>query len=429
MVAEKIYSKLARAFLLQVGFVSLAAVLGVFAAKLVLEDLLIRQALSDEAAYFWQRYHSDPGIPLPDTKNMGAYLLPRQQMEQIPEELRELPPGFHKLSKGAAWSAAFVSLASDVRLILVFDGQRVEKLALFFGLFPLMGVLIVIYTAALISYRLSRRAVSPVFQLAEEVSRIDPHLTDEALCALENLPTTTNDEVLALSEALAGLAGRLRRFIERERVFTRDVSHELRSPITVIHIAADMLLTDSSLVPASRDKALRIKRATRDMEELTDAFLQLARESERGTAEEFLCINTIAAEELELARPLLSEKPVELTLVANGRLYLTASVKVVSSLMGNLLRNACTHTHAGFVRIAVDRQSLSVEDSGVGIAKEQIDQIFRPFVRGPEGGYGVGLAIVKRITERFDWPIEIDSMEGKGTRVTIYFPQSRFEPF
>lgn len=428
MIAKKIHSQLARAFLLQVGFVSLAAVLGVLAAKLVLEDMLIRQALNDEAAYFWERYHRDPGIPLPDTKNMSAYLWPRQQMEQIPEELRELPPGFHKLKGGHTMGAALVSPAPDARLILVFDGQRVEMLALFFGLFPLMGVLVVIYTAALISYRLSRRAVSPVFRLAEEVSRIEPQLSDEALCALENLPKASNDEVLALSEALAGLAGRLRRFIERERIFTRDASHELRSPITVIRIAADLLLTDGSLAPASRDKALRIKRAASDMEELTDAFLRLARESDRGPAEEFLCINTIAAEELELARPLLSEKPVELTLVANGRLHLTAAAKVVSSLIGNLLRNACSHTHNGFVRITVDQRSLSVEDSGVGIPVELIDQIFRPFVRGPNGGYGIGLAIVKRIAERFDWPLEIGSIEGKGTRVTIHFPQSQFEP-
>lgn len=427
--AEKLQSKIVRAFLLQVGLVSLAALLGVYASKFVLEDILIRQALRDEAVYFWQRFKTDNTTPLPDTRNMKAYLLPLTPRTQIPGEVQGLPPGYHKLHKGKAVVAADISEAENTRLILIFDGQRVEELATFFGLVPLVGSLIVLYTAALIGYRLSQRAISPIIQLAEEVSRIDPQLPDSALRALENLSTPISDkEVLALSEALAGLSSRLRRFIERERVFTRDASHELRSPITVIRIAADLLLADAGLAPSNREKVLRIKRVARDMEDLTDVFLHLARESELGPIQEAVCLNDIAIEEMENSRPRLLEKPIEMTFSAESRLHVEASVKVLSVLVGNLIRNACAYTESGFIRVSVTRDSLLVEDSGSGIPRDQMDKIFSPFCRGSAGGYGVGLAIVRRFCERFDWPLEIDSTPGEGTRVSVGFPQGRYEP-
>lgn len=430
----RIGHRLAKAFLLQVGFISLAALLGVYAAKLVLEGILIQRALHEEAEYFWQRYAADPGIQLPDTQNMKAYLLPRQDRQLIPAELRELSTGFHKLPRKDDFTAAYVSSnpGNAARLILVFDGRRVEELALFFGMVPLALVLIVLYTAALISYRLSQRAVSPIIQLAHQVSRIDTESPDKGLLALEHLPQASDQEVLALSEALARLSARLRRFIERERAFTRDVSHELRSPITVIRIAADLLLSQQLLESSLRDKVSRIKRAAKEMEELTDAFLLLARESDQGLPQETLCVNDIAANELELARSLSGGKPLHTEMVADGRLWVSASGKVLSVLIGNLIRNAMAYTEAGYVRLSIHPDRVCIEDSGVGIAGDQLDQVFQPFFRGADtpvtAGHGIGLAIVKRLSDRFDWPIEINSEPGIGTRVIVHFPRARFEP-
>jgi signal transduction histidine kinase len=429
----RIGHRLVKAFLLQVGFISLAVLLGIYAAKLVLDGILIQRALREEAEYFWQRYQADPDIPLPDTLNMKAYLLPRQDRQQIPADLRELSTGFHKLPSKQDFTAAYISsnAGNAARLILVFDGRRVEEFALFFGMVPLALVLIVLYTAALISYRLSQRAVSPIIQLAHKVSRIDTESPDKGLLALEHLPEASDQEVLALSEALARLSARLRRFIERERTFTRDVSHELRSPITVIRIASDLLLSQQLSESSVRDKVSRIQRAAKEMEELTDAFLLLARESENRLSQETLCVNDVAAAELELARSLSPEKPVNIEMAADGRLWVSASNSVLSVLIGNLIRNAVAYTKAGYVRMNIQQDRLCIEDSGVGIAHDQIDQVFQPFFRGvrASAGHGVGLAIVKRFSDRFDWPIEISSQIGVGTRVIVHFPQARFEPY
>jgi signal transduction histidine kinase len=427
---QRIDRRLARAFLLQLALISLTALLGIYSAKTVLEGILIRQALRDEAEYFWHHHWADPAAPLPNTRNMSSYLLPQQSPDQIPEELLTLGPGFHALSAEASFATAYVSAMQGETFFLVFDSRRVEELAVFFGMTPLAGVLIVLYSTALITYRISRKAVSPVIKLAEDVGRVDLRSLDTGLLALEHLPEAADQEARALSEALSRLATRLRHFIERERAFTRDVSHELRSPITVVRIAADLLLTQTALEPAQRDKVSRIKRASEQMEELTGAFLLLARESEAGFRDQAVCVNDIASEELESARPLLIGKAVSATTMASGRLSVAGSEKVLSVLIGNLIRNACAYTDAGYVRIRIEPHKICIEDSGTGIEEDQLEQVFEPFFRGTGlgPGHGVGLAIVKRLSDRFEWPLEISSLPGVGTCVTVNFPRAGFEP-
>lgn len=430
---QQIGRKLAKVFLLQLGFISLAALSGVYAAKRVLEGILIQQALRDEAEHFWDHYRTDPGFPLPDTRNMKAYLWPGQNRQEVPSNLRELPAGFHELAAEGAFSIVYVTQSGDPRLILVFDGTRVEQLALFFGMIPLSGALIGIYIATLIGYHLSRRAVSPVIWLARQVGHIDRDSPDEGLLALERLqqlPDGADDEVRALAEALARLSSRLRLFIERERRFTRDVSHELRSPITVIRLAADVLAREASLAPWERSNLDRIRRAVRDMEELTEVFLLLARESDQPLPPGVtVCVNDIAWEEYDRAQHLLAGKAVDVSIAAAGRLQVGASEKVLSTLLGNLIRNAFAYTQAGYVRIHITEGQLLIEDSGSGITSEYMTEVFKPYVRGTRQGqgHGVGLDIVKRFCDRFHWPIDIQSEAGHGTRITVRFPGARWE--
>lgn len=80
------------------------------------------------------------------------------------------------------------------------------------------------------------------------------------------------------------------------------------------------------------------------------------------------------------------------------------------------------------LRIIPDAQknTLTIEDTGVGMSEEDLKQIFQPFFRakhGRRGGHGVGLTIVKRLSDRFGWPVEFTSEPGRGTTVRVRFPQ------
>jgi len=233
-----------------------------------------------------------------------------------------------------------------------------------------------------------------------------------------------------LFDAILHLGERLKSYVARERNFTRDASHELRSPLTVINIAADMLLEEPTISIIAKKNLHRIKRAIVDMEELTEAFLLLARETDSALTKEQVCINDVLREEIERSTLLKKNKDISINLLLNNKLYTQASDKVLSVLFGNLIRNAILYTDQGQVDISIDKQSVIISDSGQGIEQHKVKEIFEPFVRGKNNnshGHGVGLTIVKRLSDRFKWPIRIDSSPQQGTTVVVEFPVSKME--
>ncbi|MEM7253983.1 MAG: histidine kinase dimerization/phospho-acceptor domain-containing protein, partial [Pseudomonadota bacterium] len=297
-------ARLIRAFFVQTGLIILTAILGTLAAATVLEEVLIKRALEDEATHFWSRFETNQQFARPDTRNLRGYLLGPSQSDPLPESLVGLSPGFHRLESLDSFSVAYVTENANHQLLLTFDGERVGELALYFGLVPLGCALVVLYLAAWAAYRLTRRAVSPIVWLADQVRKLDP-ATDTSLNLSPNtMPGTANEEVIALSEALERLLRRIEELLERERNFTRDASHELRSPLTVVRLATGMLLSEQELPSAARNSVLRIQRASNDMEELVDAFLLLARESSDGITAESIRLNDVVAEEVERATPI-----------------------------------------------------------------------------------------------------------------------------
>lgn len=417
-------ARLGRAFLVQGAFIGVAALVGVFIAGLLLEGLLIRQALRDEAGHFWIHRAAQPDFPLPSTRNLTGY------MGDVPAPLRPLGPGYHPWQQGDVEFLVYVTERGGQRLYLAFDRSGVGRLATYYGLAPLAIVLLLLYLSTWLGYRLSQRALSPVIALAREVRQLDPKSPDPAAFAPERVAGRADDEIRELADALAWFAQRLNELVERERNFTRDASHELRSPLTVIRTSAESLLDDAGLGDAGRRAAERIRRAARDMEELTASFLLLARETEDGLPAEAVSVNEVVATELDRARPLAEGRPVELELRSECRLVVQAPEKVLSVLVGNLLRNAVAYTERGRVRVAIDARGVEIEDTGVGLPPERARDLRRPFVRGASRhpGHGVGLTIVHRLSDRFGWPIAIDSEPGRGTRVRVDFPAATAAP-
>jgi signal transduction histidine kinase len=419
-------SKIWVAFILQVAAISFATVVGVYGASAVLKDVLIQRALTDEAAHYWQRLARNPSAELPDTFNMLGHLAPRGgDLSRIPAHLRDLQPGYHSLPKLKGGALVYVSDGPAGRLWLVFNQEQVDALAFFFGAVPLALVLVVIYVIAWFTYRVSRRAVSPVIWLSNVVQQWDPKQPDIGALSPERLPGDVEGEVRVLAAALHEFASRIESFVERERNFTRDASHELRTPLTVIRMASDLLLSDGELVPHADKSVRRIKGAARDMEALIESFLILAREGDTGLPEEDFVVNEVVREELDKARPLLADKPVELRLEEPHQFALHGSARVLSVVLGNLLRNACLYTDRGRVTVRVGPDCVTVEDSGIGMTADELERAFEPFYRAGtrrEGGQGVGLTIVRRLSTRFGWHVELHSEHQHGTRATIRFP-------
>ena len=410
-----IANRLWRGLVLQAAYISVAVLLGVFAVFLLFEDVLTKQALENEANYYWQRYQNDQTASLPDTYNMIGYV-----RATTPDEFVELTPGYHDVRDGDA--VVLVDEREGGRLVLVYNRAQVGELLLLFGLVPLIVVLIVIYLTLYGAYRVTRRTVSPVIQLAHRVKELNPAEPQSDLFRLEE-QLNSEDEVSLLADAMADLADRLSAFSERERNFTRDASHELRSPLTVIRLATQML-DQETLSDSARVAVERIRQNAKDMEELTEAFLLLARESTEADLAD-VNVGEIVASEIERAQIVAVDSPVEISFEKGGDPIVQAPSKVVATVVGNLIRNAMNYTDAGSVTVVLDATSVVVTDTGPGMSEQDIELAFVPFQRGERqrGGFGVGLTIVKRLADRFNWKIDISSEVGSGTTVRVNFAE------
>ncbi len=418
--------KINRAFLMQGLLIAVAAVLGVFFAKVVIEQILIKNAILEEETYFWEHYRNNPQFALPDTKNLTGFF----DAQKLPEEIRTHLPdsaGFHEFGEGDNRMVLHVSQHQEKTLYLLYFRGQVDALVIYYGMFPLLTVLLILYLSLWLTYRFNRRTVSPVIKLAEQIDRLDLTRAEFNLDTELPLSFDADDEIQVLATAISGLGQRLNLFIAREREFTRDASHELRSPMTVMNLAADMLLSEQELTPPAMKSVMRIKRAIDDMEQLTEVFLLLARENDAVLTRDFVMVNEVIQEEIDQANILKQNKQIEIQYNPQNAIRLWASDKVVSVVVGNLIRNAINYTEHGRIHIQVSDKNVIIDDSGQGMSPQQVNSMFKPFHRGENinaSGYGIGLTIVKRLCDRFHWQVEVSSEAGKGTQCRLIFPDA-----
>jgi signal transduction histidine kinase len=293
---------------------------------------------------------------------------------------------------------------------------------------PVAVALAAVAGATWMGYRATRRVIAPIDWILREVARWDPERPDMGALAPENVPPEVQGDARKLAEAMHGLDRRLEAYIARERDFTRDASHELRTPLTVIRVATDLLGNDPDLPQRAQRSLSRIQRAGRDMETVIEAFLVLARESSIEPAREDFAVRDVVDEEVQKARPLLAGKPVELTIEERASPRLHASPRVLAVMLGNLLRNACAFTDEGLIEVVIGEDHVAVADTGIGMSAETLERAFEPFYRAnpdlPEAK-GMGLSIVRRLGERFGWPVTLESMPGRGTTAIIHFVARR----
>lgn len=419
-------TKIGRLFALQMLIIGLATALGVYLTQnLVVEGLLVREALNGEAEHFWSRYRVDPRHPSPDVDNMRGYLAPNGDLSQVPETLRGEAPGYRRIMFKGRETMLHVSEDRGSRLYLVFEMKQVSDLALYFGVIPLLIVLLLIYSLLFVAYRLAQRAVSPIVALADYLESFD--FEKDASLKLDFTPLADRGdaEVAAMIHAVEHFTARLDKFIERERTFTRDAGHELRTPVAVFKGTLDLLERNTDRPKSDLDALRRMRRTVDDMESLLETLLLLAREEELEVPAGATSVNEVVGDQLEALRHLAQQRGNVVRLSETGQLRVRASARVVQILVGNLVRNALSYTENGTVEVTVTDQAVRVRDTGVGMKAEDLEHVFEAFYRADNGhgvkGHGLGLAIVKRLTRQFGWTITVESEPAQGTSVEVHF--------
>jgi signal transduction histidine kinase len=412
------------AFVTQVLLASVALVLGVLLVGAFARELLIKRMLDAEAATFWENGGDPAEVPQAGTVR-GWFVATGADVATLPDELRGLAAG-HGTVQGRSSRRVLLDRRSGGDLYLVMSTRDIDRVAWLSSLLLIGFGLLAVIAISRLTYRRSKHIVLPVNRLADVVAQWNPADWDAAAPIVLPYPLAadTSREMRALSAALGGLAARMAEFVQRERDFTRDASHELRTPLTVVRVATDMMLGDPALPPQLQRSLQRIQRAVQDMESLVDAFLILARERGIAPQSEEFELRDIVADEVYKARPMLAGKPVELQMVEHASPRLLAPPRVLAVMLRQLLSNACAFTERGSIEVEIDAAEVRIRDTGIGMSEETLRQAYDPFFRADQFnpiGKGFGLTIVRRLGDRFGWPVVLQSVPGQGTVATIRF--------
>ncbi|WP_243649226.1 sensor histidine kinase [Luteibacter rhizovicinus] len=283
---------------------------------------------------------------------------------------------------------------------------------------PLWAVLAVVLCSGGLAWMAVAREWKPVSALARAMETWDPNRPDMEVFGSGHLSRKSDGDVVSLVKSLHGFATRIESYGERERNFTRDASHELRSPLTVIKMSSDMLADEPLLSEFGHRSLERIRRSARELEALVEAFLILSRESDKGLAEEDFIVNDVLRQEVEYARELIAGRPVELILDEPATFALHASPRVFAVLCGQLIRHALQQTDQGRIVVTVMPGSVSVINPAV-------DAVEAPSARKAHTSvdrHGFDLAIARRLSDRFQWPLELRTLPGANRIASIRFP-------
>ncbi len=409
-------------FILQLAMISFAAIIGLIITNYLLVNVLVEEALKREASHYWALVDGDQDVAMANSLNLTGYLLPRD-IDTVPIEPSTLEPGLHKLVSDR-FNLYYLTERNEQKMLLLFNHSGVNSLIAFYGVLPLGIVLLVLYISLWVGYRITARAISPTVALATAVSQLDPKQPQASEVSPAILPTYADNDVVTLAEALEAFIERNEAFRERERAFTRDASHELRTPITVIKMATSVLKGLPPISPQQNKLVEKIDRATADMGELTEAFLTLAREADLSLETELVSVNDIAQELIEQLMPLVDQKNIALKINQIEEASYRGSAASLKIVLSNLIRNAINYTDEGEATVYVYQDRVEVVDTGPGISEVKLDVIFELWNRDHEhtqSGFGVGLSIVKRLCDQAGWIIDIESQKGQGTRVVLRF--------
>jgi signal transduction histidine kinase len=241
--------------------------------------------------------------------------------------------------------------------------------------------------------------------------------------------------VYLISRRLSKIAARpMESAIDMERQFVADISHDLKTPITVVLANSSILRSNPEASAAEREQWLEsTESAARGMMGLVNEMLTLSSLESAGRSVEKRPVDLSSAAEkaaLQL-EPLAYERGITLETDIEEGVFVPASPEYAERICSSLIENAIKYESAGgLVRVSLGAEKkkaeLSVQNTGSVIAPEDLEHIFERFYRGDtsrgsEQGHGLGLPIVKQMTELLGAQISVKSGAGSGTVFTVTF--------
>lgn len=346
-------------------------------------------------------------------------------------------PSFQKVTKLESGENTIMYITDQIFLTdaSVVDVQIIKNIDNDVDYFNAMSTMmliidaVIIVLSVLVGYWISRKALSPIDSMTKQAREISTSNLAKRIQI-----SGPDDELTRLATTFNDLISRLSRAYIMQNEFALNASHELTTPLAVIQGYIELIDRWGKDTPDVMEEAITsIKAELKHMNGLLDTLYTLSKtDNELISLEktEFL-LNDLIIQLLKEYSLILTDT--DFNFHAETKVLLFADTKLISQMIRAILDNSVkfnrNHAPIDITLQSTDQIVIIISDRGIGIPEEDLSHIFERFYRVDKsrtkavGGTGLGLSLVKWIVEMHHGNIEVASVLGKGTSVTIYFPK------
>ncbi|RKS85749.1 signal transduction histidine kinase [Orbus hercynius] len=291
----------------------------------------------------------------------------------------------------------------------------------------ILSIIPCLLLAALGGFLITRWALKPIKNIAKAAKEIGAGDLSKRIKL-----DAAKDEIGELLTEFNHMADNLQNVIEREKQFSADASHEMRTPIAVIITNAEYAIESQNLATCTQTLALIINKS-RHMQQMLSQLMILARGNEQAQAMEIetLDISSVITDIAEERSPKAEEKQITIHVESESDIIVNGDLMLLSRMITNLIDNGVQYgKEGGYINIDLYKEGkhavILVVDNGIGIAASDLPFIFDRFYRADksrsQSGSGLGLSFVDFIIKLHKGHITVDSHLGKGTCFRIELP-------
>jgi two-component system heavy metal sensor histidine kinase CusS len=379
-----------------------------------------------ERVAYWVRIIDPQGRAMAETPGMNRLLPPGIFPADAPQDYRTDGKLFSVVS--ANGQAAGVNYRLQIAQDRSADERFMKNFAALLAIVLALGIV----AAAAIAFTVTKRSLRPLAEMTRSLKRVGPkHLHERT--AVTRWPRELQPMVIAFDDML----DRLEDSFTRLSQFSADLAHELRTPIANIRGECEVALTRGRTPDEYREVIESSVSECQRLSGIVDNLLFLARaEAAEGPLLRTGFDGRAAVEKIRAYyEAVAEERGVSITVSGEGAVQ--ADPVLFSRALSNLMENGLRFTTAGgAIQISITNREaaseVSVKDTGCGIAPEHLSRIFDRFYRVDSSrsseGSGLGLALVKSIMHLHGGSAVVTSDLGRGTVVTLTFPNAAAEP-
>lgn len=201
--------------------------------------------------------------------------------------------------------------------------------------------------------------------------------------------------------------------------FIKDFTHEINTPLSVILLSIEQLEDQEGI---DKTKFTRMKLASKTLSQTYSDLIFFTFPNTVSKEEEKIILKELVAERLEYFRLFFEQKKLSVSVNLKGEASLMANKSKINKMLDNLISNAIKYNKKeGSITVSLDENTLSIKDSGYGIEEKNLNKIFDRYVRfnKDQGGFGIGLSLVKSICEEYKIKLSCRSKPGEGSEFIL----------